>query len=1014
MKRLLAILCAALLPALSMLAIPARPGAVIVQQPDGTTLSIRLVGDEYLHFNTTDDGYTIIKNADGYYVYAELQGDDLVVTTRRAHDERLRTEDERAWLENTGKHLLPKMSDKAMRRRDTCRALRRNTQARISSPLRCIDYSNFCGLVILVEFNDCKFSRADYAQIADKMWNETNYKGYDDPNYGQFTGSVHDYFRDNSNGIFAPHFDIVGPVAINHSQYDAIGSDNVMPLIVDAIRAADPIVDYSLYDKTGDKEVDALFFVFAGHASSYGGDDRLIWPHQSYISNPDPDSDEAMVVCDGVTLWNYACSTELMGVSSTILEGISTICHEFSHVLGLHDLYDTDYGKNGQSNDPSTWSIMAGGELNYGRTPVGYGLYERYTLGFTTPETLKADSHYSLKSICSSNSGYRIDSEVPNEFFLLENRQKTDKWDAWLPGHGLLVFRVDSTDITPWSFNEVNADAARNYYELVRASGGLGAKASDPFPGSNNVTSLTNTTEPANLLSWSGKPTRMVLEDIAEDSNGTVSFRVVDTQKEPGTPDTPTLGSYTVKYWFDEQQALAGTMSDVHSALQLDVSALSDGLHALHIMVCNTAEYANPFTDGTRNEYFEEAPHTVYFEKHGDEMQVRNLYFIDDELQAQQNIYNADKTYNLAIPVLNVSEGLHRLTSMVMTREGLRPVIGNGYFQRMPTTSELDGLRLSVSIDGVAPTTLQRGFENGSLAYDLDVSKMPSGLHDLTYQVKGVLQTTPKKEFFVIDPKVNGYDYWLNGDVSTAVHTDIAPAATPCELTFDVPVRSMPLRSDNFRFNVEEGIPVTYAVNDFTFQTVTDNGYWDNFTTQYLDTQSRKPVNSTLLPKNESVTEAAPAAGTLKWFNLKADRGNIIGLKTSRPCTIQLFSPEAQEIYTAKGSSATTAGECQAPTNGIYYLAMHDTNDNLGQADITVSYINTVGTLPELKGDVNFDGSVDVADIATIISYMAGQSTSASAGMVDVNGDDVVDVADIATVISIMAALARLSESLED
>ena len=52
------------------------------------------------------------------------------------------------------------------------------------------------------------------------------------------------------------------------------------------------------------------------------------------------------------------------------------------------------------------------------------------------------------------------------------------------------------------------------------------------------------------------------------------------------------------------------------------------------------------------------------------------------------------------------------------------------------------------------------------------------------------------------------------------------------------------------------------------------------------------------------------------------------------------------------------------------------------------------------KGDVNGDGSVDVADISAIISNMAGTATYDKA---DVNGDGSVDVADISAVISIMA-----------
>jgi cell division GTPase FtsZ len=58
------------------------------------------------------------------------------------------------------------------------------------------------------------------------------------------------------------------------------------------------------------------------------------------------------------------------------------------------------------------------------------------------------------------------------------------------------------------------------------------------------------------------------------------------------------------------------------------------------------------------------------------------------------------------------------------------------------------------------------------------------------------------------------------------------------------------------------------------------------------------------------------------------------------------------------------------------------------------------------KGDVNGDGVVDVADIASIIDIMAGNGQSSMGSgqqSADVNGDGTVDVADIAMVISIMA-----------
>ena len=59
------------------------------------------------------------------------------------------------------------------------------------------------------------------------------------------------------------------------------------------------------------------------------------------------------------------------------------------------------------------------------------------------------------------------------------------------------------------------------------------------------------------------------------------------------------------------------------------------------------------------------------------------------------------------------------------------------------------------------------------------------------------------------------------------------------------------------------------------------------------------------------------------------------------------------------------------------------------------------GETPGIKGDVNKDGEVDVADISAIITVMAGGD--ASQYVPDVNTDGEVDVADISSVITIMA-----------
>ncbi len=531
-----------LLTVASALAIPASKTTFIVTQPDGKTLSIRLQGDEYRHWNTTVDGYAIVKNSKGHYVYAQKENGRLSATDLLAHEAADRNAQEKAFVELTGK-LVPDMTNfmKNMQQQD---AMSRQKMQNAMKARR-YDYDNFKGLVILVEYNDCPFKYDNYHEIMDSMINQDNYLGDEYTNCKDAwtgeqyncVGSMRDYFRDNSNGMFVPHFDVVGPVQIDYSMYYDIESDSEVEQamylydhLVSACTAIDDEVDFSQYDVNHDGVVDMIYFVFSGLPSNVSGNnENLLWPHQSDMSY-------ARAYKDGVRLARYACSTELYGSEAyhfSELDGIGTMCHEFSHVLGLPDFYDTDYEKNGQSSDPGLWSVMASGIYEYGRRPCGYSLFERYALGFATPEVLTEPGHYDLTDISLSNSGYRINTPEPKEYFMLENRQRI-KWDAKLPGHGMLVFRVDSTDASVWYNNDLNCNPKHNYYELVRAYGYMGQDfGSDPFPGIYDVKILDNESSPANLITWGGEYPSVGLQNISE-QDSIVSFDVFDANKLAG------------------------------------------------------------------------------------------------------------------------------------------------------------------------------------------------------------------------------------------------------------------------------------------------------------------------------------------------------------------------------------------------------------------------------------------------------------------------------------------------
>ena len=347
-------------------------------------------------------------------------------------------------------------------------------------------------------------------------------------------------FRDNSDGIFLPHFDIVGPIQIDRSMYYTDTDKESDPhrkgtrtveLMVDACTAADDQVDFSQYDTDGDGSVDMIYFIFAGEPSYIAGNDpRLLWPLQTDISQ------RGRVNKDGVRLGRAACSTELFGVQSygwSVLEGIGTMCHEFSHILGLPDFYDTDNMYDELCVNPDLWSVMANGaDFETGRCPCAYSLFERYALGFAQPQRISSPASISIGNIEQTNAGYRIDTPLPKEYFLLENRQPI-KWDTQLPGHGMLVFRVDSANASIWNNNCVNDNPSRPCYQLLQAGGthrnanGYYATGSDPFPGTANVSQLDNLTSPANLKSWAGRNCSLGLRNIREEG-GIVSFDVFD------------------------------------------------------------------------------------------------------------------------------------------------------------------------------------------------------------------------------------------------------------------------------------------------------------------------------------------------------------------------------------------------------------------------------------------------------------------------------------------------------
>ncbi|MDY3979124.1 MAG: M6 family metalloprotease domain-containing protein [Tidjanibacter sp.] len=521
MKRLLTLLVIASFGITQLAAIPAKRGNIVHTQSDGTRLTLQIFGDEYNHYTATTDGYTVVLGDDGDYCYAASLDGRLVASEVKVSN-RLSDVDRQVAQKSRG--IRPaKLSNIARTAATESGVLLAPSRAAQTFGIWGGEVKGTLkGLVILVNFSDKKFTTSSPKEAFSKMLNTA---GYSD-NGG--TGSARDYFVDNSSGQFSPTFDVYGPYTLpKTSKYYAgtEGTDNGEEMIADACKAADADIDFSQYAENG--KVRSVFVYFAGYNQAESGNTSQVWPHQYSVFSP-------QTTLDGVRIYDYACTSELRGSSGSTMAGIGTFCHEFGHVLGLPDFYDTDTA-NGDAFGLDITSVMDyGSYLNDGCTPPAYNILERWMLGWGSPTDIVSSGTYTLKPVYD-NVGYRIETPTNYDYYLFENRSKAagNKWDYYLlngdgsicgGGGGMLVYHIDYTSSyrSRWSENKINAYSAHECVKLMRAvpnavvtSAQLSNSKKWYFPGSANVTSITDVTSPA-LKSWSGVAPDCLVVSITE------------------------------------------------------------------------------------------------------------------------------------------------------------------------------------------------------------------------------------------------------------------------------------------------------------------------------------------------------------------------------------------------------------------------------------------------------------------------------------------------------------------
>lgn len=451
-------------------AIPARREGIVRTTADGTEKIVFLHGDAFSHYMTDAEGN---------------------------------------WLDE--ETLMPMSAEVKAARQKTNAA--RMQARRIAQQKMVGNELNLAprGLLILVNYKDKAFTTPK--DTMENMLNGENFTrnySYDYTYSGrtytqsvQCSGSARQYFHDQSWGQYNPVFDVVGPYTLSenlayYGKNSSSGDDmHVGEMISEACKLADADgVDFTLYDNNNDGNVDFVYVIYAGYGEADSEDASTIWPHnydmQYYYQYYGLDK----CIVDGKTVRNYACSNEIQYVGD-VYAGIGTFCHEFSHVLGLPDLYVTV----DMDNPPHTlcdWDILDYGPYNNdGNTPPAYSAYERFYMGWLKPRVLDKNESVTLNPLndskeallmCAGDTHNLVGNDPdPTEFFILENR-KQEGWDKYLPGKGLLITKIKYS-YKKWANNTVNNTASAMGVDLMEAISNTSAygKAKDAYPSGSKV-----------------------------------------------------------------------------------------------------------------------------------------------------------------------------------------------------------------------------------------------------------------------------------------------------------------------------------------------------------------------------------------------------------------------------------------------------------------------------------------------------------------------------------------------
>ncbi len=363
-------------------------------------------------------------------------------------------------------------------------------------------------LIIPVKFNDLQISAS--AETLDSL-------------SAELSKYFNAQFRDSISFVF----DVSREVLVNGS-YTTFGTNQSFRRDALAHKMALTIyktlydqTDFSIYDNDRDGYVNDIILFTPGISESAGGGENQFWPQYIELENKD------IPYSLRIRLKGFAIAPEMNAAGETA--GINIMAHEFGHILGLKDMYDTDdESSGGTCTGLGITSLMdIGLENDGGNTPPNLNAIEREILGNGRCELLDSAGLYTLEPIHLNGRYFKLPSQGESRYYLIENR-RAEGYDAHIGGEGMLIYKVDKSEsyagyssyyqrtltaLERWKLNQVNCNPDFPCAELIPAKVDSLDKSAVFWPKEGSATF---------------SPERLALTDIRKDADGIISFKAVE------------------------------------------------------------------------------------------------------------------------------------------------------------------------------------------------------------------------------------------------------------------------------------------------------------------------------------------------------------------------------------------------------------------------------------------------------------------------------------------------------